>query len=64
VQPDASKRWTVQQALARSAVFEAACWSADGASTAATILLDAITLREQPGSSCRDQLLAPGLVEK
>ena len=63
-QPDASKRWTVQEALARSPVFEAA-WAANGASTtAATILLDAITLREQPGGSCRDQLLAAGLVEK
>ena len=63
LQPDASKRWTLSQALARSAVFEAAWASADGASEA-TILLDTVTLHEKPTGSCRDQLLTPQLVEK
>ncbi len=63
LQPDASKRWTLSQALARSAVFEAAWATADGASEA-TILLDTVTLHEKPSGSCRDQLLTPQLVEK
>ncbi len=60
--PDPSQRWTVQRALIRSPVFEAA-WAMD-VTSAATTLLDTITLHERPPGSCRDQLLAPAIVAK
>eukprot|EP00750_Incisomonas_marina_P006132 INCI14335.4.p1 GENE.INCI14335.4~~INCI14335.4.p1 ORF type:complete len:1393 (+),score=208.86 INCI14335.4:583-4761(+) len=57
-QPDPGQRWTVQQALQSSVVFEST-WSHDV--QPGTILLDTITLHERPLGTCRDQLLAPDL---
>lgn len=58
-QPEPGQRWTVQQALQSSQVFEST-WSHDV--QPGTILLDTITLHERPLGTCRDQLLAPDLV--
>ena len=55
--PDAVKRWTVQQAMQLSRIFD----NMPGHSDDATILLDEISLRTKPTGSCREQLLSPSL---
>jgi len=57
-QTDASKRWTVGDALLKSKIFNAEFGHASTRMNGAEILLDELALRKKPSGSCRDQLLA------
>lgn len=56
--PDADQRWTVQQAMQASRIFD----NMPGHSDDATILLDEVSLRTKPKGSCREQLLSPAVI--